>query len=93
MMATIAFDIQKAVKDLEAAGASEDLARAVVRIISDSATKDTNPRDESFDSAKIKLALGDLEVRITNRFAWISLGVLGASTFCSLVLSALMFLV
>ena len=92
-MSTMTLDTQKAIEYLKTAGASEDLARAVVRIISDSATKDTNPRDESFDSAKIKLALGDLEVRITNRFAWISLGVLGASTFCSLVLSALMFLV
>ena len=86
-MATIAFDTHKAVSDLKAAGASEDLARAVVRIIGDSATKDAITRNETFESANLKLALGDLEVRITNRFAWISLGVMGVSIFSSLVLS------
>lgn len=86
-MATIAFDAQNAVKDLKAAGANEDLARAVVRIIGESTAKDAIPRDKTFESAKLKLALGDLEVRITNRFAWISFGVLGVSIFSSIVLS------
>ena len=86
-MATIAFDTHKAVKDLEAAGATEDLARAVVRIIGDSAAKDLKPKDEALDSAKMRLALGDLEVRITNRVMWISFGVTGVSIFSSIVLS------
>ena len=86
-MATIAFDSQKAIKDLRAAGASDDLANAVVRIIGESSTMNSVTRNESLDSANLKLALGDLEVRITNRFAWISLGVMGVSIFSSLVLS------
>ena len=86
-MATITFDAHKAVKDLEAAGASEDLARAVVRIVGDPSVISSITKDESLESAKMRIALGDLEVRITNRFAWISLGVTGVSIFSSLVLS------
>lgn len=86
-MSTIMFDTYRAMKDLEAAGASEDLARAVVQIIGESMARDENRRKATIDSSEMRLALGDLEVRITNRFAWISLGVMGVSIFCSLVLS------
>lgn len=86
-MSTMMFDTHKAVRNLKAAGASEDLARAVVQIVCESAVKDAMPRNASFDPTKMGLALGDLEVRITNRFAWISLGVMSVSIFCSLMLS------
>ena len=85
-MATMAFDTHKAVQDLKAAGASEDLARAVVRIISDSAARDVVPRDETLDRAQIRLALSTVELRITERFAWLSLGVFGSAVFTSLML-------
>lgn len=86
MTATM-FDTYKAVKSLEAAGASEELARAVVRIIDASATKDPIQRNEALDRAQIRPALSTVELRITKRFAWISLGVLGGSIFCSVVMS------
>ena len=86
-MATIALDTHKAVKDLQAAGASEDLATAIVRIVGEYSTDDPNRKDESSNQAQIRLALSTVELRITNRFAWISLGVLGGSIFCSVVMS------
>ena len=86
-MSTITFDIRKAVKDLQAAGASEDLATAIVRIVDESSTNAPIPSNEVFDRAQIRLALSTVELRITKRFAWISLGVLGGSIFSSVVMS------
>ena len=80
------FDTHKAVQDLKAAGASEDLARAVVRIIGDSSLKDAMPRNETLDRAQIRLALSTVELRVTKRFAWLSLGVLGCAVFTSLMM-------
>ncbi|MYA60541.1 MAG: hypothetical protein F4X40_08340 [Chloroflexi bacterium] len=86
-MTTTTFDSHKAIQDLKAAGASDDLARAVVQIIGDSAAKDAMPRNESVDRTDISLAISTVELRITKRFAWISLGVLGVSIFSSVVMS------
>lgn len=85
-MAMTTFDTHKAIKDLKAAGASEDLARAVVQVIGDSAVKDTMPRNETLDRAQIRLALSTVELRITKRFAWLSLGVFGCAVFTSLMM-------
>lgn len=81
------FDTNKAVHDLKAAGASEVLAKTVVRIIGESASKDVMPRNETLDRSQIGLAISTVELRITKRFAWISLGVLGGSIFTSVVMS------
>ena len=85
-MATTTFDTHKAVCDLKAAGASDDLARAVVQIIRDSVSKDAMPRNETLDRTQIRLALSTVELRITKRFAWLSLGVFGCAVFTSLMM-------
>ena len=87
MMTATMFDAQKAIQDLKAAGASDDLARAVVQIICESAVKDTMPRNETLDRAQIRLALSAVELRVTKRFAWLSLGVFGCAVFTSLMMT------
>lgn len=83
----MAFDKYKAVKHLEAAGASEELARAVIQVIFETTPTDEVRVNDAKESAKMRLALGDLEVRLTNRLALIALGVMGVSIFSSLTLS------
>lgn len=86
-MSTITFDVRKAVNDLKTAGASEELATAIVRIVGESSTNAPVLRNGTLDRAQFRLALSTVELRITKRFAWISLGVLGGSIFCSVVMS------
>ena len=85
-MATTTFDSHKAMQNLKAAGASEELARVVVRIIEESTAKDAMPKNETLDRAQIRLALSTVELRITKRFAWLSLGVFGCAVFTSFMM-------
>lgn len=71
------FDTYKAVKDLEQVGIDENVARVMVGVVGDAMTENVATKA---DIADIRAEIRELEARMTVRFVWMSLGIVGLTS-------------
>lgn len=76
-MATRTFDTYKAVKDLEQVGIDENVARVMVGVVGDAMTENVATKT---DIADLRAEIRELEARMTVRFVWMSLGIVGLTS-------------
>ena len=76
-MAMKMFDTYKAVKDLEQVGIDEDVARVMVGMVGDAMTENVATKT---DIADLRSEIRELEARMTVRFVWMSLGIVGLTS-------------
>ena len=76
-MAMKMFDTYKAVKDLEQVGIDENVARVMVGVVGDAMTENVATKA---DIADIRAEIRELEARMTVRFVWMSLGIVGLTS-------------
>ena len=76
-MATRIFDTYKAVKNLERVGVGEDVARVMVGMVGDAMTENVATKT---DIADLRAEIRELEARMTVRFVWMSLGIVGLTS-------------
>ena len=85
-MATMAFDTYKAVEALKDAGADESLARAMVGVVGGVLSENVAMKTDvvnlatKTDIAEILVEIRQLETRMTTRFVWIALGLIGITS-------------
>lgn len=85
-MATMAFDTYKAVKDLKEAGADENLAWAMVGMVGEALSENVAMKADvanlstKTDVADLLVEIRQLETRMTTRFVWIALGLIGITS-------------
>lgn len=85
-MATMAFDTYKAVEALKDAGADENLARAMVGVVGGALSENVAMKTDvvnlatKTDIAEILVEIRQLETRMTTRFVWIALGLIGITS-------------
>lgn len=80
-MATRTFDTYKAVKDLEQVGIDEDVARVMVGMVGDAMTENVATKADLENlRLEIKADMQALESRMTVRFVWMSLGIVGLTS-------------
>lgn len=71
------FDTYKAVKDLEQAGIDENVARVMVGMVGNAMTENVVTKT---DIADLRAEIRELEARMTVRFVWMSLGIVGLTS-------------
>ena len=71
------FDTYKAVKDLEQVGIDEDVARVMVGMVGNAMTENVATKT---DIADLRAEIRELEARMTVRFVWMSLGIVGLTS-------------
>ena len=76
-MAIKVFDTYKAVKDLEQVGIDENVARVMVGMVGDAMTENVATKT---DIADLRADIRELGARMTVRFVWMSLGIVGLTS-------------
>ena len=76
-MAMKMFDTYKAVKDLEQVGIDENVARVMVGVVGDAMTENVATKT---DIADLRAEIRESEARMTLRFVWMSLGIVGLTS-------------
>ena len=86
-MATRTFDTYKAVKDLEQVGIDEDVARVMVGMVGDAMTENVATKT---DIADLRAEIRELEARMTVRFVWMALGIVGLTSAITSLITGIM---
>ena len=76
-MAMKMFDTYKAVKDLKRVGVDENVARVMAGMVGDAMTENVATKT---DIADLRAEIRESEARMTLRFVWMSLGIVGLTS-------------